>query len=67
MVKEKILSIPQIDYTLFYLPNNRCTPYVAAWLYKPERDSWAQGYYFTKKLYALEYLVEKTKEKARWW
>lgn len=64
MIKEKLLDLPQFSYTLFHLPNNKCTPYVAAYGYSPERDSWRQGHYFTKKLYALEYLVEKAKEKG---
>lgn len=40
MKKEKLLDIPEISYTLFHLPDNKCTPYVAAWCYDPQRDSW---------------------------
>lgn len=63
MTKEKLLDIPEISYTLFHLPDNKCTPYVAAWCYDQQRDSWGQGHYFQKKLHALEYLVNLAKAK----
>lgn len=62
-MKEIILRIPEIDYVLVHLPENTCTPWVAAWAYRPDRDSWGQGHYFTTKSDALEYLAEIYRER----
>lgn len=62
-MKEIILEIPEIDYVLVHWPDNTCTPWVAAWAYRPDRDSWGQGHYFTTKSDALEYLAEVYKER----
>ena len=62
-MKEIILKIPEIDYVLVHWPENTCTPWVAAWAYRPERNSWGQGHYFTTKSDALEYLAEIYRER----
>ena len=61
-MKEIIMKIPEIDYVLVYWPENTYTPWVAAWCYNEERNSWGQGHYFQKKESAVEYLVEMFKK-----
>lgn len=34
----------------------KCQPYVVAWLYESESDTWAQGHYFDDIKSAVEYL-----------
>ncbi len=62
-MKEIIIEIPEIDYVLIHWPENTCTPWVAAWAYRPNRNSWGQGHYFMNKADALEYLVDIYKER----
>lgn len=61
-MKEIVLEIPEINYVLVHWPENTCTPWVAAWAYRPDLNSWGQGHYFTTKADALEYLADVYKE-----
>ena len=61
--KTVVLRIPEIDYVLVHWPNNKCTPWVAAYGYNEKEGYWCQGHYFTTKKGAIEYLKETLKEK----
>ena len=62
-MKKVIMRIPEIDYVLVHWEENRCTPWVAAWAYNEERNSWGQGHYFQTKESAVKYLVATYKER----
>ena len=63
-MKEIILEVPEINYVLVHWPDNTYTPWVAAWAYRPDRNSWGQGHYFTTKSDAIEYLAEVYEERC---
>lgn len=54
---------PEIDYTLIYR-NHPYEPWVAAWCYIPERQSWSQGHYFTDLLGRTAYIKGLIEERA---
>lgn len=62
-MKEIVLNLPELNYILVHWPENTCTPWVAAWAYRPDRDSWGQGHYFTTKENAIDYLRSLVKDK----
>ena len=66
MKKELVLLVPEIDYALVHLPDNTCTPWVAAWGFDNDENGghWGQGHYFMTKEAAQEYMVDVLKE--RW-
>ena len=61
--RELIAVFPEIDYALVHLPNNTCTPYVAAWGFNGIDKCWCQGHYFRTKEGAKEHIIEVLKER----
>ena len=53
---------PEIDYAIIYRPENKLTPFVAAW--KPDEDgeSWMAGHYFTTLKGAVKYILHELGE-----
>ena len=62
-MKEIVLRIPEIEYVLVHWPENKYTPWVAAWAYNEEGGYWGQGHYFCEKKDALQYLCEVLEER----
>lgn len=62
-MKTLVMEIPEIDYALIHWPDNKVTPWVAAWLYNKESNCWGQGHYFCKKEDALQYIADVMKER----
>lgn len=62
-MKKIIIKIPEIDYVLIHWEENVLTPWVAAWAYNEERNSWGQGHYFQTKEDAVRYLAKTYKER----
>lgn len=60
-IEESVIIIaeyPDIDYVLAYR-GGTCQPWVAAWAYNKERNSWGQGHYFNTIENAIEYIRMK--------
>ena len=51
-------SFPEIDYVLLKR-NSKYEPWVAAWAYNEERESWGQGHYFEEFIDAVRYIDNK--------
>ena len=51
-----IERFPKIDYVLVHWPSNKVTPWVAAFGYYEDSNSWHQGHYFRNILDACEYI-----------
>ena len=62
-MKKVVMRVPEIDYVLIHWEENELTPWVAAWAYNDDRNSWGQGHYFCTKENALKYLAETYKER----
>ena len=62
-MKTLVMEIPEIDYALIHWPDNRVTPWVAAWGYNRVSNSWCQGHYFSTKEDALDYIAETMRER----
>lgn len=62
-MKKVIIKVPEIDYVLIHWEENVLTPWVAAWAYNEERNSWGQGHYFQTKEGAVKYLAKTYKER----
>lgn len=58
-----VSEFPEIDYVLAYR-NSKYMPWVAAWCYKSERNSWGQGHYFETIEEAMSYIMELQNAKA---
>ena len=63
MAKQLIEKFPQINYALIHWPENKLTPWVAAWTYDEERDCWGQGHYFRTFEDASRYILDLLEEK----
>ena len=65
-MKHVVISIPEIDYALVHWPENKVTPWVAAYGCDDRNDEpvWCQGHYFTTKEGAVDYLVQKYKDRG---
>lgn len=53
-----IEEFPDIDYVLVYR-DTTYQPWVAAWLYDKEKQTWQQGHYFCKFEDAVTHIFDK--------
>ena len=53
-----IEEFPDIDYVLVYR-DTTYQPWVAAWLYDKEKETWQQGHYFCKFEDAVVFILDK--------
>lgn len=53
-----VAEYPDINYVLAYR-GGKYQPWVAAWSYKKESNSWGQGHYFERLESAIEYIRMK--------
>ena len=60
-----VKEYPEIDYVLAYR-GGKYQPWVAAWNYKKERNTWGQGHYFEELEDAIEY-IRTVKGKPNWY
>ena len=52
-----IEEFPDIDYVLVYR-DTTYQPWVAAWLYDKEKETWQQGHYFCTIEDAMRYILD---------
>ena len=60
-----VKEYPEIDYVLAYR-GGTFQPWVAAWSYHKENNSWGQGHYFEELEDAIEY-IRTIKGKPNWY
>ena len=58
-----VAEYPEIEYTLIYR-DSKYEPWVAAWGYKKERNSWCQGHYFADLEDAVRYITQLKEERG---
>ena len=67
MNKTILATYSDIDYVLVFWPENTYTPFVAAWGYNPETETWRQGHYFCTIDGAVDYIRDKRETRLPSW